>query len=42
MPIGLVTGVVMGTEGEKLQVATGEYNEQLDAKIAEIKRVCGL
>ena len=41
-PIGFVSGVVMGTEGDKLQVATGDYNKQIDAKIAEIKKVCGL
>jgi len=41
-PIGFVSGVVLGTEGDKLEVATGEYNDQLDAKIAEIKKTCGL
>ena len=41
-PVGFVSGVVLGTEGEKLEVATGEYNRQLDAKIAEIKNVCGI
>ncbi len=39
-PIGLVTGVLTGTEGDKLKVATGEYNKQIDAKIAEIKKTC--
>jgi hypothetical protein len=39
-PIGLVAGVVSGTEGDKLKVATGEYNKQIEAKIAEIKRIC--
>ena len=41
-PIGLVAGVVSGTEGDKLKVATGEYNKQIEAKIAEIKRICKL
>ncbi len=41
-PIGLISGVVLGTEGDKLEVATGDYNNQIDAKIAEIKEVCGL
>src|SRR3990172_6073381 len=36
-PIGLVAGVATGTEGKKIQVATGEYNKQIDAKIVEIK-----
>jgi len=39
-PIGLVAGVATGTEGKKIQVATGEYNKQIDAKIAEIKAAC--
>jgi len=41
-PAGLVLGVVTGTEGDKLEVATGEYNKKIDAKIAEIKSTCGL
>ncbi len=41
-PIGLVVGVATGTEGEKLEVAGGEYNKKIDAKIAEIKSTCGL
>lgn len=40
VPIGLVAGVATGTEGTKVQVATGEYNKQIDAKITEIKTVC--
>ena len=41
-PAGLVIGLLTGTEGTKLQVATGEYNKQLDAKIAEIQSACGV
>ena len=41
-PAGIVTGVVTGTEVDKIQVATGDYDRQIDRKIAEIKRVCGL
>lgn len=41
-PAGLVVGLLTGTEGTKIQVATGEYNEKLDAKIAEIQRECGI
>ena len=40
VPIGLVAGLVTGTEGEKAQVATGEYNKALDAAIAHIKTTC--
>jgi hypothetical protein len=40
VPIGLVAGLVAGTTGTKYQVATGQYNDMLDAKIAEIKTAC--
>ena len=42
VPIGLVVGVVTGTEGTKAQVATGEYNKMIDQRIAEIKEHCGI
>ncbi len=41
-PAGVVVGILTGTEGEKLQVATGVYNKQIEQKIAEIKQACGL
>jgi hypothetical protein len=41
-PAGLVMGVLMGTEQTKLQVATGDYNNMIDQRIAEIKMICGL
>ncbi len=41
-PAGLVLGILTGTEGTKLSVATGEYNKKIEARIAEIKRTCGL
>jgi hypothetical protein len=40
IPISLVVGLVMETEGTKIRVATGEYNKMLDAKIAEIRQKC--
>jgi hypothetical protein len=40
VPIGLVAGLVTGTEKTKYQVATGEYNKALDAKIAQIMAAC--
>jgi outer membrane murein-binding lipoprotein Lpp len=40
VPIGLVAGLVTGTEGTKYQVATGEYNKALDTKIAQIQAAC--
>jgi outer membrane murein-binding lipoprotein Lpp len=39
-PIGLVEGLVTGTEETKYQVTTGEYNKALDTKIAQIKAAC--
>jgi hypothetical protein len=41
-PAGLVLGMLTGTEQTKLQVATGDYNNMLDHRIAQIKRTCGL
>jgi hypothetical protein len=41
-PASAVVGLLTGTEGTKLEVATGEYNHELDAKIAEIQRTCGV
>src|SRR5262245_55771389 len=41
-PAGAVMGIVMGTEGTKISVATGDYNAAIDARIAEIKQTCGL
>ena len=41
-PAGIVLGVVTGTEGDKLKVAVGQYNEMIDKKEAEIRAACGL
>ena len=41
-PAGLVMGILTGTEGTKISVATGEYDQMIDARIAEIRRKCGL
>jgi hypothetical protein len=41
-PAGLVMGVLIGTEQTKLQVATGDYNNMIDQRIADIKMTCGL
>jgi hypothetical protein len=42
LPIGLVAGLVSGTADDKAKVATGEYNDLLDRKIAKIKKTCGV
>ena len=41
-PIGLVVGLVQGTQGTKWRVTTGEYNKALDTKIVEIQQTCGV
>ena len=41
-PAGLVMGLVTGTEKEKLQVSTGDYNKMIDERIAEIEKTCGI
>src|SRR5271170_5561926 len=39
-PIGLVAGLVTGTEKTKYEVSTGEYNTALETKIGQIKAAC--
>ena len=41
-PIGLVVNAAQGTTETKAKVAIGDYNVMLDAKIAEIKKTCGI
>ena len=41
-PAGMVVGALMGTEQTQLQVATGEYNNMIDQRIADINITCGL
>jgi len=41
-PAGLVVGLLTGTEGTKLKVATGDYDAQIDQRIAEIQQTCGI
>jgi hypothetical protein len=40
-PASAVMGILLGTEGTKLQVATGEYNKKIEQKIDEIRGTCG-
>ena len=42
VPLSLVHNLYTGTEDEHLQVAIGEYDRDIDHKVAEIKRTCGL
>lgn len=41
-PAGAVLGIVSGTETTKLKVAVGDYNTQIDARMAQIKAACGI
>jgi hypothetical protein len=40
--VGAVAGLLTGTEGEKAQIASGDYNKPLDQAIARIKSTCGI
>jgi hypothetical protein len=42
LPIGLVAGLVTGTENEKGQVALGDYNKAIDRAIDRIKTTCNI
>ncbi len=39
-PVGLVVGLLTGTEGTKVKVAIGEYDKAIDKRIAQIKETC--
>jgi hypothetical protein len=41
-PAGIVLGILTGTEGTKISVAAGDYNDAIDKKIAQIKSTCGI
>jgi len=41
-PASAVLSIIGGVEDTKYQVATGEYNDAIDKKIAEIKSKCGI
>jgi hypothetical protein len=42
VPAGAIIGIISGTESDKFKVATGDYNNMIDQKIAEIKTKCNL
>jgi hypothetical protein len=41
-PAGIMLGVLAGTREENKEIATGEYNERIDAHIELIKSSCGI
>ncbi len=42
IPFSAAAGIVMGDQGDRVEVATGVYNDRIDAKITEIRRKCGI
>lgn len=40
IPFSAAAGVVTGDEQDRLDVASGDYNDRIDAKIAAIRRKC--
>jgi len=41
-PIGAATALLTGDTKARAKVATGAYNREIEEKIAEIKKTCGL
>jgi outer membrane lipoprotein SlyB len=39
-PIAAAVGILSGDYRDRVQVATGQYNDDIDNKIADIKKVC--
>ena len=42
IPLGAVAHLFGRSEKESFEIGTGEYNRKLDAKIADIKKQCGI
>lgn len=40
-PIAVVAGILMGDYNDRFEVAIGQYNQDIEAKIAQIRRTCG-
>jgi len=41
-PVAAVVGLLSGDYKDRVSVATGKYNKDLEAKIQEIKTTCGI
>ena len=41
LPIAVVVGILRGDMRDRMKVASGGYNKEIDAKIAEIQQKCG-
>jgi hypothetical protein len=42
MPVAVVAGLLMGDYSDRVSVATGRYDSDIQAKIVQIKRVCNI
>ena len=42
VPFAAVAAIIMGDYRERVQVATGQYNDDIESKISEIKSSCGI
>lgn len=42
MPIAAVAGILLGDYRDRVEVATGKYNDDIENKIAQIKTACGI
>jgi hypothetical protein len=42
MPAAVVIGILSGDYKNRVKVAVGQYNKDIDAKIQEIKDTCGM
>ena len=42
LPVSAVAGLLKGNYAENVQVSAGQYNKDIDHKIAEIREVCGI
>lgn len=42
VPFSAAAGILMGDYRDRAEVATGKYNEDIEAKISQIRRKCGI
>ena len=41
-PMAVVAGILMGDYNDRFEVAIGDYNADIEAKIAQIQATCGI
>lgn len=42
IPFSAAAGLVLGDQRDRMEVASGVYNDKIEAKIAEIRSKCGI